>query len=98
MLSVMTGEQGSRGSWRGVTSHGGNFLPVCEPGYTLLLSSSAEPATRRGDSLPRRWMLKVHAPYRSGKDGGQLVALGFEVAPFTPAPYQRPSLERPYEI
>ena len=76
-------------------SHGGNFLPVCETGHTLLLSCSAEPATRRGDSLPRRWMLKVHAPYRSGKDGGQLVALGFEVAPFTPAPYQRPSLERP---
>ena len=53
MLSVMTGEQGSRGSWRGVTSHGGNFLPVCETGHTLLISCSAEPATRRGELSPQ---------------------------------------------
>ena len=30
-----------------------------------------------------------------GKAFGQLVALGFDVAVFTPAPYLRPRLERP---
>jgi hypothetical protein len=30
------------------------------------------------------------------KPFGQLVALGFDVAVFTPAPYQRPRLGRPY--
>ena len=30
-----------------------------------------------------------------GKDFGQLVALGFDVAVFTPAPYRRPRLGRP---
>ena len=28
---------------------------------------------------------------------GQLVALGFDVTVFTPAPYQRPRLGRPYK-
>ena len=35
---------------------------------------------------------KLHA---AGKDFGQLVALGFGVAAFTPAPYRRPRLGRP---
>ena len=98
MLSVMTGEQGSRGSWRGVSLTAGTFFPCVRPGIRFFSLALLSLPLAAGNSLPRRWMLKVHAPYRSGKDGGQLVALGFEVAPFTPAPYQRPSLERPYEI
>lgn len=35
---------------------------------------------------------------RQGKADGQLVLLGFEVASFTPAAYQRRSLRRPCEI
>ena len=33
--------------------------------------------------------------FNTGKDFGQLVALGFDVTVFTPAPYQRPRLGRP---
>ena len=35
---------------------------------------------------------------RRGEDGGQLVLLGFDVAVFAPAAYQRRSLRRPCEI
>ena len=41
--------------------------------------------------------LKEHAS-RHDKADGQLVLLGFDVTIFTPAAYQRRSLQRPYEI
>ncbi len=37
-------------------------------------------------------------PAWRGKEGGQLVLLGFDVTAFTPAAYQRRSLRRPCEI
>ena len=42
-----------------------------------------------------RW---EYIPLTKKKANGQLVVLGFDVSTFTPAPYQRHRLWRPWEI
>ena len=61
------------------------------------VGSSASARTVRAASRGRKAEGEGCA-LRRGEDGGQLVLLGFDVAVFAPAAYQRRSLRRPCEI